>query len=282
MFHLKGRRFRRFWASCVCPLSGFGNKPKTTQQQERNGNKLFTPVRLIWKARRRQARLQKSNAQLLGQKPQFSNGSCRASQMESVGKTKRNQHAFPICRHEGHHARTCRDVLVEENRERSDTVFNRLMNSRKFDKHLAAMAVRVSTQFAGIILYQVKTSEKTRQVFLASQGAGSRSKNDWINLAGCSWTGKERWNQKKNRCHSLESCETPGNIIKVKTLKRLCGIHLEGKRENGLFCFGPENAGPKIHCSLKMNRKEGNAYWRGWGDCPNRRIVCLFKKMRCW
>ena len=105
---------------------------------------------------------------ILSSKP---NGNC-------VGKTKRTKHTCPICRREGHHSRTCRDVLVEENRDRSDMFFIQLMDSNKFDKYLAAMAVRVSTQFAGMILHHVKTSEKTRQVFLASQGAGSCSKNN--------------------------------------------------------------------------------------------------------
>ena len=56
-----------------------------------------------------------------------------------------------------------------------------MMNSGKFDKFLAAMAVRVSTQFSRMILQHVKSSEKTREVFLASQGAGNCSeKENWM------------------------------------------------------------------------------------------------------
>ena len=77
-------------------------------------------------------------------------------------KERKKQHACPICRGEGHHARTCRDVLVEENRARTEQFLIQFIETRQLDKYLACMARRVSPQFARQIEQVIKTSSVTK------------------------------------------------------------------------------------------------------------------------
>ena len=87
-------------------------------------------------------------------------GAVREKAKPSHGRKK--QHTCPICRGEGHHARTCRDVLVEENRARAELFFIQLIETRQLDKYLVCMARRVSPQFAREIEQVIKTSSATK------------------------------------------------------------------------------------------------------------------------
>ena len=49
---------------------------------------------------------------------------------KSPGKMKR-KHTCPVCLVDGHHARTCRDILSPENKERSEAYFSRLRDLGK-------------------------------------------------------------------------------------------------------------------------------------------------------
>ena len=75
---------------------------------------------------------------------------------------RKKQHTCPICRGEGHHARTCRGVIVEENRPRAEQFFIQLIETQKLDKYLLGMARRVSPQFARQIEQMIKTSSATK------------------------------------------------------------------------------------------------------------------------
>ena len=61
---------------------------------------------------------------------------------------RKKQHTCPICRGKGHQARTCLDVLVEENRPWAEQFFIQLIETQQLDKYLVGMARRVSPQFA--------------------------------------------------------------------------------------------------------------------------------------
>ena len=50
--------------------------------------------------------------------------------------TKRKSHRCPVCRLEGHHARTCKDVLQEENRARADRYLKTLAETNKLGSYL--------------------------------------------------------------------------------------------------------------------------------------------------
>ena len=80
------------------------------------------------------------------------------SKTKPPSRDRRKQHTCPICRGEGHHARTCRDVLVEENRARAEQFFAQLIETQQLDKYLVCMAKRVSPQFARQIVRAIKTS----------------------------------------------------------------------------------------------------------------------------
>ena len=73
-------------------------------------------------------------------------------------RDKKKQHTCPICRGDGHHARTRRDVLVEENRARAEQFFVQLIETQQLDKFLVCMARRVSPQFARQIEQAIRTS----------------------------------------------------------------------------------------------------------------------------
>ena len=75
---------------------------------------------------------------------------------------RKKQHTCPICHGQGHHARTCRDVLVEENRARAEQFFIQLIETRQLDKYIVCMARRVSPQFARQIEQVIKTSSVTK------------------------------------------------------------------------------------------------------------------------
>ena len=75
---------------------------------------------------------------------------------------RKKQHTCPICHGQGHHARTCRDVLVKENRARAEQFFIQLIETRQLDKYIVCMARRVSPQFARQIEQVIKTSSVTK------------------------------------------------------------------------------------------------------------------------
>ena len=60
---------------------------------------------------------------------------------------RRKQHIYPVCRQKGHHARTCHDVLLDENEERADVFFKQLADGNKVDAYLSSLAKRETHAF---------------------------------------------------------------------------------------------------------------------------------------
>ena len=65
---------------------------------------------------------------------------------------------FPICRAEGHHARTCPDVLLEENTERADHFFKQLADANKVDAYVTSLAKRESHAFVEKAIRRIKAA----------------------------------------------------------------------------------------------------------------------------
>ena len=54
----------------------------------------------------------------------------------------RRRHLFPVCRHDRHHAQTCRGVPLGENSERADASFALLIEIGQVDSCVASLAKR--------------------------------------------------------------------------------------------------------------------------------------------
>ena len=76
-------------------------------------------------------------------------------------RVSRRRHVCPVCRKEGHHATTCRDVLMEEHSARADAFFKGLIAGNKTQHYVRAMASRVSVVFANEIEERMKRLEAT-------------------------------------------------------------------------------------------------------------------------
>ena len=67
----------------------------------------------------------------------------------------RKRHACPVCRRDGHHARTCHDVLLDENAERADAFFVRLIETGRVDSYVASLAKRERHNFVELVIGRI-------------------------------------------------------------------------------------------------------------------------------
>ena len=67
----------------------------------------------------------------------------------------RKRHVCPVCRCDGHHARTCRDVLLDENAERADAFFARLLEMDRVDSYVASLAKRERHSFVKLVVGRI-------------------------------------------------------------------------------------------------------------------------------
>ena len=82
-------------------------------------------------------------------------------QINTLQRTKkptsrtRKRHACPVCRRDGHHARTCHDVLLDENAERADAFFERLIETGRVDSYVASLAKRERHNFVELVIGRI-------------------------------------------------------------------------------------------------------------------------------
>ena len=75
-------------------------------------------------------------------------------QTEELGRRKaplrrtKRRHRCPVCLLEGHHARTCRSILSDENTERSLAYFKKLLAKDTFKAFIVSFSARESVQSA--------------------------------------------------------------------------------------------------------------------------------------
>ena len=81
---------------------------------------------------------------------------------KSPAEKRRKHHRCPICRREGHHARTCHDVLLDENSERSNTFFEQLVREQKVDSYISSLAKRESHASVKNVLRRIETVSLTK------------------------------------------------------------------------------------------------------------------------
>ena len=77
------------------------------------------------------------------------------------------RHKCPVCQHEGHHARTCQNILLQENAERADTFLKQLIQTQKIDSYISSLAKRQRHSFVEEVLERIKklsASEKESNV----------------------------------------------------------------------------------------------------------------------
>ena len=67
----------------------------------------------------------------------------------------RKRHTCPVCRRVGHHARTCHDVLLDENAERADSFFARLIETGRVDSYVASLAKRERHNFVEHVIGRI-------------------------------------------------------------------------------------------------------------------------------
>ena len=91
---------------------------------------------------------------------------------ERKPKTSR-RHVCPICCREGHHAKTCRDVLLDEHAERADGFFKRLIEGNATEPYARAMSARVSAEFATAIAARIRAVSASMQGVSATPSGGS-------------------------------------------------------------------------------------------------------------
>ena len=73
------------------------------------------------------------------------------------GKDKRpKRHKCPVCQREGHHARTCQNIILQENAERADTFLKRLFETQKIDSYISSIAKRQRHSFVEEVLERIK------------------------------------------------------------------------------------------------------------------------------
>ena len=91
---------------------------------------------------------------------------------ERKPKTSR-RHVCPICCREGHHAKTCRDVLLDEHAERADGFFKRLIESNATEQYARAMSARVSAEFATAIAARIRAVSASMRGVSPTPSGGS-------------------------------------------------------------------------------------------------------------
>lgn len=91
---------------------------------------------------------------------------------EQTAKTWR-LHICQIFRRKGHYAKTCRDVLLDQNSERADGFFKRLAESNATEQYTMAMSARVSPDFASAIAVRIKAVEASMQGVCPVPNSGS-------------------------------------------------------------------------------------------------------------
>ena len=66
------------------------------------------------------------------------------------------RHRCPVCRLEGHHARTCNNILLEENADRADKFLRQMIETAKIDSYISSLAKRQSHRFVEVVLERIK------------------------------------------------------------------------------------------------------------------------------
>ena len=88
---------------------------------------------------------------------------CELNRTKKPAK-RRRCHMCPVCRLEGHHARTCDKVLLVENAARADAFFTQLVDGNKVDAYIASLARRENQAFVEKVILRIRTlSQETRQ-----------------------------------------------------------------------------------------------------------------------
>ena len=73
------------------------------------------------------------------------------------GTDKRpKRHRCPLCRLEGHHARTCHNILLLENAQRADKFLRELIDSQRIDSYISSLAKRQRHSFIQDVLDRIK------------------------------------------------------------------------------------------------------------------------------
>ena len=87
---------------------------------------------------------------------------------------RRQCHTCPVCRLEGHHARTCHNVLLEENTERANTFFKHLVKSNMVDSYVSSLAKRESNAFVQKAILRIgAVSKEAKQQNAQTLGASN-------------------------------------------------------------------------------------------------------------
>ena len=98
-----------------------------------------------------------------------------------TSKKSRRRHTCPICLVEGHHAKTCRDVLSAENRERSVTYCRKLRDRGKLFDFILSVTKRHSGASRRSMICQMTScgllaEDESTTVLQSIEGASGRSK----------------------------------------------------------------------------------------------------------
>ena len=95
---------------------------------------------------------------------------CRQASSQTPTKPttkRRKQHTCPICRCAGHHARTCKDVLLDENRERADVFFKRVIEDARVESYLSSVAARSSLKHANEVAARIQSCARRERLRLS-------------------------------------------------------------------------------------------------------------------
>ena len=78
-------------------------------------------------------------------------------QRSQRGTDKRpKRHKCPICQLEGHHGRTCRNILLHENAERADAFLKDLIEKQMIDSYISSLAKRQRHSFVQDVLNRIQ------------------------------------------------------------------------------------------------------------------------------
>ena len=98
-------------------------------------------------------------------------------QIAALGRGRKvkssRRHVCPICHREGHHAKTCRDVLLDKHSEQADVFFKRLIENNATEQYVSAMSVRVSKEFASAVTERIRAVEASMQSINPMPSSGS-------------------------------------------------------------------------------------------------------------
>ena len=75
----------------------------------------------------------------------------------SKAPRKRKMHSCPVCRQEGHHARTCMSILDEANRVRADAFLKTLVETKKLKPYLKSISSRSDDAFVRAIVQRIRS-----------------------------------------------------------------------------------------------------------------------------